>query len=207
MLRSLNGLFGSAIRAKDGELGHLNDSLFDDRAWTVRYLVVETGGWLLRRAVLIPPVAAGRPDWEKRVLPVDLTVEQVRGSPDVDMAKPVSRQAEIAMNRHYGWPAYWALEPPHLPLPDPEAEPPPEEGDPHLRSAREVLTYEAAAADGEIGQVNDLILEDANWFIRYLVVGTGSWFGGQNLLLSTRWVRSISWPEKRVKFIHSRDEM
>lgn len=205
MLRSLNGVFGSTILSKDGELGNLQDCLFDDRTWTVRYMVVETGSWLSSRRVLLSPSITGRPDWDKRVLPVDLAIDQVRNSPDVDTAKPVSRQEEIAMSQHYGWPAYWSMEPLFMPVPMPEDLP--ASADPHLRSAREVSGYQVHTTDAEIGRIDDLILEDANWSIRYLAVNTGSWFSGQKLMLSTRWSGSISWSHRQVRLVRSIEEL
>ncbi|WP_321473342.1 PRC-barrel domain-containing protein [uncultured Paludibaculum sp.] len=206
MLRSLNTLFGSVIQAVDGELGHVHDFLFDERGWTVRYIVVETGSWFSSRQVLVSPAAASQPDWERRVVPVSLTQEQVRNSPDVDTEQPVSRQQEIAVSEYYGWPAYWSIEPPLAPVLVTER-PVVVEVDTHLRSAREVMTYSVDATDREMGHIDDLIMDDANWFIRYLVAGTGSWFRGQKLLLATRWVSSIVWAESRVVLAQSHDQL
>jgi uncharacterized protein YrrD len=210
MLRSVNSILGSTILARDGELGHVHDFLFDDRTWTVRYLVVETGSWLASRRVLLSPSIAGWPDWEKRVLPINLTKDQVRASPDLDTAKPVSRQEEIAMSQHYGWPAYWTMEPPLMPIPMTPLDvssPPAPEGDPHLRSTREISNYEVQSSDAEVGRIDDLILDDSKWFIAYLAVGTGSWFSGQRVMLSTRSVASISWSHRQIHFDHLREEM
>ena len=68
---------------------------FDDRQWVVRYLIVETGSWLASRKVLISPFAIDHPDWTGKVLPVSITKEQVKNSPDIDTDKPVSRQNEV----------------------------------------------------------------------------------------------------------------
>lgn len=206
MLRSLNTLFGSAIQAVDGELGHVHDFLFDERGWIVRYLVVETGSWFSSQQVLVSPAAARQPDWERRVVPVNLTMEQVRRSPDVDTEQPVSRQHEIAVSEHYGWPAYWTMEPPLAPVFVTES-PVAVEIDTYLRSAREVMTYRVDAADKEIGGLDDLIMDDANWFIRFLVAKTGSWLREQKLLLATRWVHSINWSEARVVLTQAHDEL
>ena len=62
MLRSIKDLEGYAVGATDGTIGHVEDFYFDDRAWVVRYLVVEAGAWLSSRKVLISPIAIGRPD-------------------------------------------------------------------------------------------------------------------------------------------------
>jgi len=95
MLRTMKELQGYAIRATDGDLGHVKDVYFDDRQWVVRYLIVETGSWLASRKVLISPFAIDHPDWTGKVLPVSITKEQVKNSPDIDTDKPVSRQNEV----------------------------------------------------------------------------------------------------------------
>src|ERR1035441_10402649 len=108
MLRSIKDLENCAIRATDGLIGHVKDFYFDDEAWLVRYLVVETGSWLSSRKVLISPIAISHPDWTGKVLPVSITKEQVKNSPDIDTDKPVSRQHEMQYLRYYGYPYYWA---------------------------------------------------------------------------------------------------
>lgn len=55
MLRSIRRLHGDTVRAKDGDIGHINQAYFDDDNWCIRYLVVETGDWLHDRRVLISP--------------------------------------------------------------------------------------------------------------------------------------------------------
>ena len=91
MLRSVQDIQGYAIRATDGVIGHVRDVYFDDHNWAVRYFVVDTGTWLASRKVLISRFAVGEPDWAARVMPVSITKEQVKGSPDIDTDKPVSR--------------------------------------------------------------------------------------------------------------------
>ena len=107
MLRSMKDLEDYAIRATDGVVGLVKDFYFDDQAWAIRYLVVDTGTWLSSRKVLISPIAIGQPNWAERVLPVAITKEQVKNSPDIDTEKPVSRQHEIRYFGYYGYPYYW----------------------------------------------------------------------------------------------------
>jgi hypothetical protein len=207
MLRNVSSLLGSTIRATDGDLGHVRDFLFDDRDWILRYLVVETGSWLSSRHVLISPGVAEHPDWEQRLIPVRLTKDQVRNAPDVDTAKPVSRQHEVAMSRYYGWPAYWPLEPSLIPVRAIDTESKTEEGDPHLRSLQEVLRYKALASDGELGIISDFIMQDAAWAIRFLVLTSGSWLGGRELLIRTDDAREISWANRQVIFTQPKAEL
>lgn len=107
MLRTLEELHGYAIGAVDGVIGHVKDLYLDDNAWVVRYLVVETGGWLASRKVLISPIAIGEPEWAQRLLPVTITKDQVRNSLDFDDAKPVTRQHETHYAGYFAYPYYW----------------------------------------------------------------------------------------------------
>ena len=78
---SVKDLKGYAIGATDGDLGTLDDFYFDDESWTIRYLVAETGNWLLNRKVLISPFALGKADAAKERLNVTRDKEASRGEP------------------------------------------------------------------------------------------------------------------------------
>ncbi len=220
MLRSVNNLVGFSLGAKDGEIGRVYSFLFDARSWAVRYFVVDTGRWLPGRKVLISPNALDRPNWQDRVFPVNLSKEQVRDAPAIDVEKPIARQREIELHKHYGWVPYWgpihglAVAPEHpaegqaeearVPKPDESGlgarsavlvETPEESS---LRSSRAVTGYRIHATDGQIGHVGDFILSDEDWIIRYLVVDTRNWLSGKSVLISPEWVRDIGWEEHEV---------
>jgi len=204
MLRSVNSLRKFSIGAKDGEIGQAHSFLFDGHTWAVRYLVVNTGKWLPGRKVLITPGALGQPDARGHVFPVDLTREQVKNSPDIDVDKPVSRQREAELHRYYDWTPYWGfgygaggpmVQPPMV---DRAAIKEAAEGDPNLRSTREVRGYRIHATDGEIGHVDDFVVSDEDWVIRYLVVDVRNWLPGRSVLISPEWVENIGWEEREV---------
>lgn len=212
MLRGLKAMHGFTIHANDGDVGHVEDFYFDDVTWMIRYLVVDTGPWLFGRKVLISPLAIGKPDWDHELLPVDLTKEQVKQSPEVDLEQPVSREKEKELHNYYNWDYYWAS----LSVPGTTPIVPPVnyggaevgEGDidnPNLRSANEVDGYTIAARDGNIGHVSDFLAADDRWLIRYLVVNTGNWLSGRDVLVSPRWIDEISWAEASVHVGMDRD--
>jgi uncharacterized protein YrrD len=217
MLRSMKALMDYGLLATDGKIGAVDDFLFDDHAWTVRYLVANTGGWLRGRLVLISPAAMERPDWQSRLFPVDLTRDQIEQSPSILSDAPVARQKELELARHYNWPMYWAIDSlggfgaapivTSIEPPQGQARPAEEEGNPHLRSVREVRGYRIHATDGDIGHVDDFIVDDANWAIRYLVVDTRNWLPGRKVLLACDWIEEVSWPDTRVAVCHSREEI
>lgn len=210
MKRSINSLIGYTLHATDGEIGKVEEFYFDDLDWTVRYLIVKTGGWLSGRKVLISPQALQTPDWAGRSFPVNLSKEQIRDSPDIDTDQPVSRQQEERLHAHYPWRGYWdgafaangvwgIL--PAIPalndLPPVEGEYQPD-SDPHLRSTSRVMGYQVHATDGEIGSVADYITGDADWTIPFLVIKTVHWMGSRNILLSTQWIKKIVWAGSEI---------
>jgi hypothetical protein len=208
VLRCLSTVLGYAIQAVDGELGNVRDFFFDDQTWMVRYLVVQTGTWLNHRRVLLSTGMLGKPDWLARRFPVSLTQEQVRGSPDIDTDKPVSRQHEIAMNAHYGLPYYWSIEPLPISLPATPVEAQEVEGDPHLRSLREVSTYRVHCGEENAGSVDDFIADDGSWSIRWLVVALGGgWWLRKRVLVGTPWIRTVSWADGEVHVKLSREQL
>ena len=211
MLRSLKDLEGYKISATDGSIGKIYDFFIDDEFWTVRYVVADTGQWLPGRKVLLAPSVLLQSDWRERSFSVGLTRGQIESSPDIDTDKPVSRQRELELRDHYGWPYYWTGIGGVMPMPMagiPPFNPPPsgsKPGDPHLRSVREIIGYGVRATDGDIGKVSDFIADDESWIVRYLVVATSKWLPGRKVLISPQWlVGPISWSSRKVTVIMSR---
>ena len=205
MFRTLDGMLGSSIVATDGEIGKLYNVCFDDRSWAVRYLVVETGSWLSRRRVLVSRATLGLPRWAEKTIPVRLTKEQVQNCPDVDADRPVSRQQEFGMIRHYGWADYLSVEPSFPPVALTDAAVGEQDtvskmaGDPHLRSAKGVAGYRGVdASDASVEGVTDFVIDDERWGIPDLVVHVDSLPDGQKAVVPTRWVTGVSWEDQRV---------
>jgi hypothetical protein len=214
-LRNAKQLEGHALRARDGAIGQVKDFYFDDHHWHVRYCVVETGQWLKSRRVLISPAVLGAFDSGLKTFAVDLTTDQVRNSPDVDTDKPVSRQHEEELRQYYGWPAYWGgsfygggLTAPIIP-PTPaanSAEPGLTDGDrplttksdPHLRSVNDTIGYNIEAIDGAIGHVDDFLIDEEDWSIRYLAVDTRNWWPGKKVVIAPSWISNVSWTKSQV---------
>jgi len=213
MLRSIKQLYGRKLRASDGEIGHLKDFYFDDQKWVVRYAVVDTGSWLLGRLVLIAPHAFGNLDQNRSLLLVNLSRQQIEKSPPIESHKPVSRQYEEEYYRYYGFPSYrtgeglWGLnafpiaQPPPSPLPIEVAEESynaRNDNDPHLRSTHAVTGYHLQTNDETIGHVTDFTMDDKSWAICHLVVETGTWFSGKEIVISPSHVYRIEYGESKV---------
>jgi hypothetical protein len=70
--------------------------------------------------------------------------------------------------------------------------------DPHLRSGNAVMKYHIEATDGGVGQVQDFLLDEETWAIRYLIVDTSNWWLGHQVLIAPQWVQNVSWPDHAV---------
>lgn len=230
MFRSFSEIENYAIDASDGPIGQLKDLYFDDQAWVIRYLVVDTGSWLSSRKVLISPMSIRPPLAVDRSLIAAITRLQVTNSPQMDTEKPVSRQYETQYLGYYDYPRYWEdtaiwamgqypyVTDPRLTghgmaYPGGHAL---EElsaraerncrsnGDQHLRSCKEVVGYRLRASDGDVGHVDGYLVDDATWTIRHIVVNTSNWWFGHQVLIAPQWITDVRWAEKRVSVDRTR---
>ena len=226
MLRNASAIKGYAIAASDGPIGIVSDFLFDDASWRVRWLVVDTGKWLSGRKVLLPPSAMGHPAPTGNEFPVNLTIQQVKDSPDSDTDRPVSRQIEANIYDYYGWRPYWGTDllmggyggfggGAIAPLPTRGSRRRAEDiatglqsdNDPHLRSIAAVIGYYIHASDGEIGHVEDFLVEDTDWSIHNLVVDTKNWWPGKKILIAPRSIKAIDWTDNLVNLKVDREKV
>lgn len=224
MLFVVSVLKGFAVAASDGKIGTVNDLLFDDQSWKIRWLVIDTGAWLPGRKVLVHASALGEPDPARRELPVKLTKAQIEGGPDLGEHEPLSRQLESHLYDYYGWDPTWGVSyfgvgaiaqplslPPLAGEPDAdeaaEAEALANQQDPHLRSVEEVTGYHIKATDGEIGHLESFVVDHANWDIRYLGVATSNWWRGQHVLIAPFAVQEIDWADRHILINITQDQV
>ncbi len=208
MLRSAKDILDFRLHAVDGDIGKCADFIFEDGHWGVRYLVVDTGPWLLGRKVILSPIFFEEPDWEAGRFQVRLKKEQIENAPPLDSRAPVSRKYAVAWTRYYATQPFWT---------GPEAAAPKTlpkhlraeaarllerqigDDEPLLRSTDEVTGYEVEGTDGRVGYVDDFLIDDEGWMIRYFIVDTRKWLPGRRILSSPRWVRDVDWVEREVR--------
>ncbi|NLG50024.1 MAG: PRC-barrel domain containing protein [Chloroflexi bacterium] len=214
-------LIGYVVQGTDGTIGHVKDFFFEDQRWTIQYMIVDTGPWLLGRQVLLATAVLGRPIRDERRITVSLTKQQIQNSPDIDLRRPVSRQHMLDLHSYYGWPLpiYWgnmvipgqpimgvypASPPPNIP---PKHRTRNQGADPHLQSIREVEGYHVHAADGRVGHVDDFYIDEERWAIRYLLVHTRDWLPAKRVLIAPEWIERIRWAESEVQTRLTKEEI
>jgi hypothetical protein len=199
---------GYKLSSLDGEFGKVKEFYFDDKFWTIRYLIADTGNWLPGRQVLISPYAVTGVNRIQETVDVNLTKDKIENSPSPETDKPLSRQFENYYYGYYAWPDYWGGpyswgDYPYISHDGDNSRDWTENGqkfDHHLRSTRVVTGSHVEASDGAIGHVEEFIIDDKTWAIRYLIVDTQNWLPGKRVLVSPQWIQTIDWAASEVFF-------
>jgi hypothetical protein len=235
MLFAITGLLGRHVEASDGRIGAVTDFLFDDRHWKIRWMVVDAKGWLPGRELLIHPSAieplrVSRPravslpmltSAPLAVVSVRLTKQKIEASPETSEHEPLSKQMEARLYEYYGWDPLWDggyleanAEAPPLSPPPMTADLAPagamgdhDSGDPHLQSAVSANDCRVNATDGGLGHVENLLVDDASWRIRYLVVTMRKWWPGKHVRLAPATVADVDWGESRIDLNLAREQV
>jgi len=221
MLRRTDELIGYAVHATDGELGNAMDFYFDTLRWTVRYLLVDSATWLGDRQVLIAPPSLGQPDVHTGRIPVNLSRQQIANSPPVTEDQPLTRQWEQELATYYGWPLDRPIPESDAPGPadqEPVIIPPDLDSPPTytleermveswLRSAKRITEFLVLAADGEVGPVDDLLIDTDGWIIKYLIVQATDADRPKKVLLAPEWATQVTWTQGVIEFALWREQM
>jgi hypothetical protein len=212
MLRLTKELINYDVKAFDDQIGKVDDFLFMDTDFIIQYMVVNTGPLFLGRNVLISPSTLGEPDWISKQIPVNLTKQEIKDSPDIKTDQPISAIDLERLHDYYRWPKFWtpfntALNSTNTRSSSNKRAVTPEQrtdtvklslqkvkeiDTPKLRSVNEVIGYEIAANDGTAGTIDDIIIDDKLWFLRYLVIKTGNIFNHKKVVLAVDWIDWIS---------------
>jgi hypothetical protein len=206
-LQSADNLIRCTLHAVDGEIGAGEELYFDDVTWAVRYLVVNTGGWLMGRRVLISPVAVDEVREDEKTIFIELTRGQIENSPPVDTDQPVSRPYEMKYYEYYDWPVYWQDD--RLSGVPPSSVPPETElfagrtaqtrhQEMHLHRTAQVNGCAIVSHDGAIGLVRDFIVDTRYWVIRYLEIEIRDGRPSRHVLVSPGWIERVSWMDRVI---------
>jgi hypothetical protein len=208
MKRSLNILSEFTLETKDNSNGKVKDFLFDEKNWIVWYLEADFGGLFKSQKVLIPKVFLKKPLWMNKHFPLELSEDEIDKCPKIEDHLPISRKYEEELMKYYSVTPYWSTAylgttggyyPPR-PLKTPSKIMEEEDVGTNLRSFKEVRGYHIEAIDGEIGHVDDMIIDDEDMQVIYVVIDTSNWIPwSKKVLLSIEWMNKISYVGKHIK--------
>jgi hypothetical protein len=207
MIRSYKRMQETRIRALDGEIGILKDVYFDDSSWQIQYFVIELGTWFSGKDVLVPPGVVSPFDGVS--LKVELTKAELRSCPHADEAIPVSLQERYRARSFFNLVCTAGSLMNGGPLIVPPISFDANDAsviDPHLRSCRNVSRYELVARDGDVGAIQDLLIDDSFWLIRFVVAIVNGVRDRQAKLFGPQIIEDIEWSLSVVKIGANRNQ-
>lgn len=222
MLRPLHPVKGFKLAAEDCTFGRVKDFLFDEEHWTVRYMAADTGRWIPHRKVLVSPVSLGKPDWESQEFSVHLTKEQIKEQPELPADAPVTRVYEDQRHKTYDYPLYYKvgshyawgygtipaslLDAPSAPAGEPHRSEPPQSR--MLHSLEEVRGFSIVNTEKEkLGSLDDLVMDDETWTIRYLSVHLKQSGIDQTVFFAPNWFDLFDWENGRLMSSFSKESV
>jgi hypothetical protein len=215
MLESAKEIIHYRAKTQDGKAGRAQDLYFEDRSWAIRFLLLNVGQRLLGPCVLVPPDRLGPPNNRTRCLPLAMTWQEALACASSENAQPVSHQMQHLVAALFGGTYAQGGGPvsPVHPVLTSQAAAIAEaaagralEG-PSLRSVHALLGYRIEALDGPLGVVEDFLIDDDEWVIRYVLVNTKTWKPGRQVLLPPSWVQAIVWSESRIHVAVRREKI
>ena len=76
-----------------------------------------------------------------------------------------------------------------------------------LHKTSKMRGFHIVATDGEIGHVDEFLVDSTTWTVRYLVVDTGNWIGGKSVLISPATVESIDSQDELIRVKLTREDI
>ncbi|MFO7756115.1 MAG: PRC-barrel domain-containing protein [Bacteroidales bacterium] len=218
MKRSLKNLTDYTVQSNDGMKGKVKDFLFDEESWIIRYLEADFGSHIKDKRVLIPAVFLNEPDWDNKEFPVNLKKENIEACPAPDEVAPISREYEKQIASFYEIEYYWptlytspagtGVYYPPRPIETPNKIVNEDELDTNLRSFKEVKGYFIHATDGRIGHINDIIIDDEDWQLVYIIIDTKNWVPwSREVILSVDILDEINYVRSEVSVPLTKDNI
>jgi sporulation protein YlmC with PRC-barrel domain len=171
MLRNVESLLGNRIIAEDGFAGEVRNVNINTTDWRIAEVEIKIGGWFRSRSVRIPGVALRRPVGLTGMLPVALSRQEIKESP-----------LEANQSEFFGEPKKEPISVISLGRTS---------GAPQLANWESIVGYRAYALDGLVGTLRDLIVDDDEWAIRYLVVEMALNSAEYQTLVPSDWVSGL----------------
>jgi sporulation protein YlmC with PRC-barrel domain len=215
MKLSLKEILGYGVETHEHVTGKVIDFLLDDEYWSVRYADAELGFKFSDRRILIPQTFLKRTKWASQNFKVQLSKEGLETCPKLEAHLPVSRKYEEELNKHYRISNYWVRnykdlkngfdKMRHFELPDQEFKAAPKlirekDVDTNLRSFNEILGYDILTSDGNVGCIDDLLIESDDWSVISIIVAANKWEPwSKKVIIASTWIEEVSYIDKQIK--------
>jgi hypothetical protein len=106
-VEDVSGFSGYQVQALDQVFGRIEQFVFEDQNWAIRYLVGDSRNWWPGKHFLLAPQWIAWVSWAEARVYVDLDREAIRHAPEYNPSKEITRDYEQKLFAHYNWEPYW----------------------------------------------------------------------------------------------------
>lgn len=225
MLISLREVTGYEMHSRDGKIGIASDFLFDQKSWFIKS-IVDKSGKVFSKELLFSAGSIGGLDMQEKILHMDLDNEQIKHSPRLTVRDVLNPERFLPMDDnkvvfHSDWLNNWnsmrltvlgkqkkyattkilnssdllhqeAMKDASLFVRNDDEE------IPTLQSSAMTFGFKISSRNGDMGYMQDFIVNDEDWSIKFLVINTKRNFSGKKILVSPEAIDWISWRRKHV---------
>lgn len=226
MLISLKQLTDFELYSVDGKAGRINDTLFDRKDWSLKY-IVDKSSKLLSREIAVSYEAIAEINWQARKVYLRYSQEQIRQSPSVKAKKslndpPKAFRRQPVQVFHYDWVMnreetynneftgtqeeagsavisdsgdytnHSGTGGARYVVQDEEY------GTPVLQSTDKAIGLKISTKTGDLGVVEDFIVDDSNWLIQFMIIATQKNLRGKRILVAPEAISWINWKQKHI---------
>lgn len=182
MLWTASGLREYEIYTTDGSAGSIVDEWFDDGDWRIRWFALD-GARPDQRLAVVPARLIREPDAEQHSLQIALPLDRLKNRPGTTSEQDLDVMTLLAVDYPYRLGSSGNFRSPE---------------DVSVRSLRRLTQANVLALDGEIGPIVDYLVEPSDWSIRFMVIETGSWWSGRQVLVAPHWNARVHDQKRQV---------
>ncbi|MCD8511125.1 MAG: PRC-barrel domain-containing protein [Bacillus sp. (in: Bacteria)] len=216
MLVHLKGTLTScSVVGKDGTFGTVEDVLLDAESWMVRYFTVHAGNLLNKEKLFLPPEKITFMDWLEEKILVNISYERTIKSTKLN-AEPVNPSRENDLSLYYRFHPYWVVGSaiggiqgptmggaypqnnmkPSFTMPEAEVG---QSKQNFLHYGKKIIGYDLACIDDSFGRIIDLLIDERNFKVSYVIASTKKVMPGKTVLISTDKINEIDWKRGKLR--------
>jgi sporulation protein YlmC with PRC-barrel domain len=202
MIRSLKELLSYKVKEINAEIGIVEDFVFDEKHWKIRYLEIDMGIGFTGEKLLVGKDLLKKPNWGKKYFSISVTMNQLKKAPKLKKYLVFTREKENMLNEYYGTPSYWNYT--YVPQNEmkfyDQKKIIDEKIDSELISFNEFLDFEIVEENKVIAHCLDVLIDDVEWEIKSLIVTiTGNiQIKMKEVMLPIDWIEKINYKNRKI---------
>lgn len=202
MLRSVKNFHFSDIITRDGYIGNLDRLIVHEQTWHVLYFIVDGDEDFRGKKIIFASRYYEGFDWLSGAIKSNVDKRVIAQSPEIIHNIPKAKINEKSLIHKFGWHTTGEHYPDFVgiianpPKKNPSIDGKQKSGE--MMSTDELLGYEIRSMKQKLGFIDDLAIDEGDLSIKYIIAKPYPQISDRRLLISTDWVKTISWLRRMI---------